>query len=85
MAPAIVAAFMVAATRVSSLSTSAGSGPPRRAVAAAAAAAFWSDAVRAMPKSMMMASASFSIITLAGLRSRWTTPASCAALRPDAT
>ena len=38
-----------------------------------------------MPKSMMMASASFSIITFAGLRSRWTTPASCAALRPDAT
>ena len=34
------------------------------------------DVERAMPKSMMIACVVASIITLAGLRSRWTTPAS---------
>ena len=42
------------------------------------------DADRAMPKSMMTA-CSPSIMMLAGLRSRCTTPASCAAANPAAT
>ena len=43
------------------------------------------DVDRAMPKSMISAWPSASIMMLAGFRSRWTTPASCAAARPDAT
>ena len=38
-----------------------------------------------MPKSMISACSSSPIMMLAGLRSRCTTPASCAAARPDAT
>ena len=40
---------------------------------------------RAMPKSMISAWPSPSTMMLAGFRSRCTTPASCAAARPDAT
>ena len=38
---------------------------------------------RAMPKSMIIASPSVSTMMLAGFRSRWTTPAACAAASPD--
>ena len=38
-----------------------------------------------MPKSMISASPSAPSMMLAGLRSRWTTPASCAATSPDTT
>ena len=40
---------------------------------------------RAMPKSMISASPSLPIMMFAGFRSRWTTPAACAATRPDTT
>ena len=40
---------------------------------------------RAMPKSMINASSSSSIMMLAGLRSRWTTSALCASTRPETT
>ena len=41
------------------------------------------SAERAMPKSMISASPSASIMMFAGFRSRWTTPAVCAATSPD--
>ena len=42
----------------------------------------WSD--RAMPKSMILALPSLSIMTFWGLRSRWTTPRRWASARPSA-
>jgi len=54
------------------------------AVTAAVAAASTAPPLdRAMPKSMISVSPLMPIMMLAGLRSRWTTPALCAATRPD--
>ena len=60
------------------------------AAPAAAAVADWPAAAgarlvieRAMPKSMIRASSSAVTMMLAGFRSRCTTPAACAAARPE--
>jgi hypothetical protein len=52
-------------------------------IAPAAVANVASSVDRAMPKSVMIAFSDSSIRMFAGLRSRWTTPTSCAARRPD--